>query len=882
MAVTKWPPDLWMTLFNTGSWPDTDGHNYAKQLIPLMDVYQWLHDFGVEFIKIIPHHPPEHRRTVYGQLKAFAAGGAFTTVDLGQVGYDAIKREVIWAVNERGGWQKQEMRLPISSVLPVLFQLLIMIPWDVVGEVGAGFDQSPNGTDIGRFVYDKVRTGLQSVGIFLPVLPGMGSINGAGATAKTVTIPADDYTFTSNGINYELRVTQTLVLHPGRSGVARAVALQPGYDPGLTEGSIVKPVFNNVPTDLGIPLADNLKCIVGNQLKITPGVGVDSSAVRWAQLHNTNPTNPVIIPPVDWTYTELNGKVYVANIPAAITVPVGGSVDLKFVATTIGVDTAWNVTGVMPFNRTVPTPSADLLGQWFTGPAADPAVNGTTATAGSADIVIKNDAGDGATLLPSLATLLLYNIPVMDLCQAVYDAASELVEAISHHPPYFEKTVWAGGVKVAYEYELWQMQNGTLTRLEEPTASLPNIIALQGKTLRVYAKYSDDAKRSSTTPRVKLFEKDFAAVVLNMQFGAIDVGPDEAIFVGAKLQAPTELQALPFPVTGGMEVLTVTQGVDDSTDAEGNFTAGTSTVFTARLIGTPDHSSNTDPIPVPGLAQYEPMHVVEGFFADAVNFGETTAVVGDPVSAEVFNALGESQGTLTGTVTAIVERGQGEPSDVNDAGAPPGTCARVAIVLANDTLDAKDIEVGAINVPTTIAGKAFNVVGQIRLITVPGKSKKSYTAAAQETTLAPKGLVAAEILFSAPLKDIQTLVRWQKQDDMGYIGEEFNIGSSFTGDNPPDTSNRFHQARFGYRTYNKRGQPELNWTYEYTPGGNPASAAGIPTPHGVCQVARIQYNAVEKSITVISAMDGSAVKMRSNAAIWFIIQHILMIPISVT
>jgi len=170
------------------------------------------------------------------------------------------------------------------------------------------------------------------------------------------------------------------------------------------------------------------------------------------------------------------------------------------------------------------------------------------------------------------------------------------------------------------------------------------------------------------------------------------------------------------------------------------------------------------------------------------------------------------------------------------------------------------------------------------LMLAPLVSEHTYNGVLSTNVLTNMPVAAAEVAFAATMVKPSTfaignLIRWRQQKEMDYVGEDFNISSPFTAvDATATTVSRFFSCRLRYKYRIDKERIDVNWTQSFT-GDNGETLDKIP--HGNIRIARIQYNAVEKSITIISLRDGSAVKMRSNAAIWFLIQQLLLIPITV-
>jgi hypothetical protein len=142
-------------------------------------------------------------------------------------------------------------------------------------------------------------------------------------------------------------------------------------------------------------------------------------------------------------------------------------------------------------------------------------------------------------------------------------------------------------------------------------------------------------------------------------------------------------------------------------------------------------------------------------------------------------------------------------------------------------------------------------------------------------------LTYAEMDYAAVLapNPAHLFMRWDKY--LEYIGADFNV-DLFSLDHG---LRRFHYARFKYRT---RAMKSTETRYEFSPepepdpnGYNYDEPHANKPPHGACMAAKITYNAVSKTVRVDSYIDGSSVTFRVNATIWFTMNMLLLLPVSV-
>jgi hypothetical protein len=218
-VIDKWPPEWWPFPLELTA--------FVEQLIPYMDVMQFLYDSAKELVGAIPHQLPEHRRPVNGYVRPLASPQGSVALPIGEVGYNALTRKVIWMVNTEGGPKELEMTLDVSSTIPVLFALILMIPWDVIGEGEAaaqrkaGKDTPPSAADMMQWLFDKVRKELAPTDTKLPALNGDYSSHANMRYAKIMPTVSDIALYNIPAIDFcqsvyeaAMELVETINHHP--------------------------------------------------------------------------------------------------------------------------------------------------------------------------------------------------------------------------------------------------------------------------------------------------------------------------------------------------------------------------------------------------------------------------------------------------------------------------------------------------------------------------------------------------------------------------------------------------------------------------------------------------------------------------------------------
>lgn len=163
-------------------------YNVLKDNIPAQDILYLFRKILDNAVEKIPHHPEEFTRPVKGFSKSIyenVSEEVKVPSILGYVGYNAETNQVF--IHASGTSIKNDkVYFPTESILPIVFQMLVMIPWDIVGEGEAamgdvmGTDSPPNVDMIMQWLFDQVHEKLKELGLNIPPLTGNFSSDNAG------------------------------------------------------------------------------------------------------------------------------------------------------------------------------------------------------------------------------------------------------------------------------------------------------------------------------------------------------------------------------------------------------------------------------------------------------------------------------------------------------------------------------------------------------------------------------------------------------------------------------------------------------------------------------------------------------------------------------
>lgn len=939
MAVSKWPPDFWPFPINL---PSPWGN-----LIPYIDVLQFLYTSLKEVVNAIPHQPPEYRRDVNGLITALASASK-VAIPLGTVGYRAEDKKVLITVNTQGGWVTQEMTMDVQSVIPTVFQLITMLPWDVMGEMESvigqsmtpeerskyGSDKPPTAAQIIQWLTDKLRNVLSPAGINIPPLTGEYFTN------TTPKIEGKRASITVHFINASAKGAAAKQDITVRSSIRGEAVIKSGayqFNDGIKTFSLV--LNDDVPiagagtartrasSRASIPNDPNLvndSLITAGIAPVPPaGVDVFMEAVQQGTsisfntfdvvFVNRNP-DPITIDTGACTYTAPNGTVYDFYFSVVQGyIPAGGKVTFHVTATTVGEDanmqegadvtvlitpafpagmftvTSNIIQGInegagvpvtIPENeylyhdgvKTYMIPIAGMVlpsggvSDDITVTAETTGVDGRL-TKGMLDVSAITPAmphgiefaatdfvqGENDTpfpdlsVVPTLSNLIeygLYNIPVIDYCQAIYEAAMELVESIDHHPPARVIPVIAGGVHLEIKY---QLDN------ESMYSDMPAVDQLSGHTLKVFAfMYDDNPKVDKVTLEVtqhkrlieqrKILEISFPATEIEVVFTAIETGSDPELALGSVIIPELKVQS-------DLRITQITQGIDSVDGLPGTFTS-----FTISGSVTADNTGDDILIsPVFTEAFRNPQLITCSCTLPGVRKISTASTA--VISSAIPGVLAAVHEVLDTGSDIVLDAKPGEAE---------GSSAIVTVAMYNTF--SEEVEITPENFPAVVLVDGIPYTAEYtNNFTLPAALSRVYSGVSKGTTLGSP-LAEAKVSFSASVERTNILIRWLEQQDIPYVGEEFNI----KGFNDTHGINRYLHARLEYRF-----KGDKNTTIVYTDDGS-----FNKTPHGNCLVSFVSYDAQRRAVKITNAFTGEQVEMRTNAVIWFALQLLLLLPVT--
>lgn len=490
-----------------------------------------------------------------------------------------------------------------------------------------------------------------------------------------------------------------------------------------------------------------------------------------------------------------------------------------------------------------------------------PALNGSYANTD------KMASEGAASLVPSLSNLELYNIPVIDYCQAIYDAVMELVETINHHPPAASFPVITRGFYPVFSYGLHDSETAVIPAPESVSGDVSvklrmfadnsvtdwNDLNDPEKTYDAYGQLLDDGKSAP----IELVSKSFGYKSVEVTFTSQTEEPDPVIVKKAKMCFITDNAGI-----YDMEVLEVKQGHEAvEADEANNIKAQPAepTVFKA-LISI--KNALTEPVDIaPALASLS----AASFGAENVEL-TATALEAQASSVSVGDAVTGLPEGLSGVVTEVIGAGSDGPEEEDVTETGEGAVAASVKIRITGTAS-EDIELARdTELPVTISGEDFTACAD-RDYTFPAVPSLTYTAEAKGPTLMQLPPVEFDVEVAAPLYNAGTFYRWRKPEDVQYVGRELNLQLGLTGAG----AKRYVIARMKYRyACDKPG----HYRYEY-------SDENLKPDGGNCHPMDIRYNAATKTVTFADRLGGDVLNMRLSACVWFAMQLLMLIPVTV-
>ena len=190
--------------------------------------------------------------------------------------------------------------------------------------------------------------------------------------------------------------------------------------------------------------------------------------------------------------------------------------------------------------------------------------------------------------------------------------------------------------------------------------------------------------------------------------------------------------------------------------------------------------------------------------------------------------------------------------------------ARIKVKVYNTTSELVELAAGSYEV--SAGGNTFIMTVEENVFLSPAPSL-SYTAAAPDST--ELQIAPTEIYFqvAAPLYNAGTFFRWQEPSDLKYVGRELNLqlGTAGTG------VKRYVLGRIKYKmATDKKG----HYTYVY--GDDTIKPDGWN-----CHPMDIKYDASRKIVTFVDKLNNDTLDMRLSACVWFAMQLLMLIPVTV-
>jgi hypothetical protein len=875
MAVSKWPPDWWTAIVN-GLGPYNQ--KFLDGLIPLMDVRQFIYTFLREMVDWIPHQPPTHMRPVQGQINAAFSGGAKVFIPLGEVGYDVIAREVLWNVNKNAsGSRPFNMRLPTPSVMPVVFQLLMMIPWSFVGEAEAaigdaiGSDTPPKAADIVGWLYGNMRTSLAEAGINLPAIPG--NYSSQGASIVDITIPPGTYVVSNGVMQYTATLSSAMVVRARDMPNVQAqvihnvTGISTGIDAMLNAGAEVTMILPDLVTN-----RDYLRCTIAPRpvqgtLNTRPSMSI--------VLINTRDQAASVVPSLGdlllYNIPVINfcQNVYRAAVELVEAIPHHTPIFRRNV---------WvNGVSVRFFYRIID--SAGNMTEYQDLP--DPhLVEGNT-------FVVLAQYSDNIRVIDT-EVLLSKSFEATEFSvdfvatEAGWDGFFDGYDNFSLDPAARQADA------LAFRVEVNEVRD-ELTELRAEAADLQQ---------QVNAALAADSAADVSDLLLQLAEKQVEVEETTLLLSQYEQRLNDLLGLAAQGSFRPPLITPPPELTRGFSttVIGFEQGLDEVIAEDGTVFPATFARFRLRVSVIQEAGAPSNPFNVGGVSPYQTEHVVDTPNAlIAVSSGlMVTSLDPEAIYAEVIpNESVYSDWRLS--LTQVLSVGAGADENA-DPGASFGQPARVRMTLSyagaaavtlDDPLFFIDENGNDRTMTFLLAGTSWTINLMQQRNALIGRTFRPPTSFTYEGTPVEDSpssvtrlrLSRLDVTFAASLGDGQTFLRWLSADDLEYIGAELDLSNPFTSSKPIGGIQRFVHARLAYKTWTddvhyETGEPleTKNWTLEYTK--DPKRA-----PDGIYKAVTIEYNATTRIVTVRNNRDGSFVEMTLNATIWFMLQLMLMIPV---
>lgn len=483
-----------------------------------------------------------------------------------------------------------------------------------------------------------------------------------------------------------------------------------------------------------------------------------------------------------------------------------------------------------------------------------------------------------ASLVPSTANLVLYNIPIMDYCQAIYEAVMELVDTINHHPPAATFPVVARAFYPQFIFQLINDDDKTIYDSD----TMPSFSDIQGNTLRIVLRASsdgsvtnwnnlDDPEKTYDNPSavpcgdVVLVERQFLPSSSTATYTSTTNAPDANIVKGKKLFL--ELNNGYAPEVIVTDVRQGTEGHEASGEPD-----------TPEYIPAEEPAPTIFTVSITAKTVAGDSETVEaGVDLSALN---TKNIYGDLITLEaVATADGEQNVKLDDTVTftendvhgfvsKVTSKGTDAPVEDDTGGTgESGTPAvvQVSIYSSSDTritfaAGEHTVQIGGVDYKMSVK-KATDLEPSPAL---------AYTAQLDGPDAIQAMPEEISVQVCAPVYAAGNFFRWTDPESLTYIGKELNfqLGMSGVG------LSRYVLARIKYR-YSVDKKKHYRYTRsvsDYKPGAD---------GYGNCHPMDIKYNASTKIVTLVDRLGGDTLEMRLQSCAWFMLQLLMLIPVTV-
>jgi hypothetical protein len=493
-----------------------------------------------------------------------------------------------------------------------------------------------------------------------------------------------------------------------------------------------------------------------------------------------------------------------------------------------------------------------------------------------------------ASLVPNGVNLALYNIPVMDYCQAIYEAMMELVETINHHPPAASFPVIARGFYPTFNY--------VLSDDEEPYdnrgTTMPAVDAVAGKTLKVvltaesdnsvtdWNDLDDPAKTydyRGPVPcnNVELVSREFLPSASSIVYTSAENEPDPNIEKGMVMY---------LPLPNGYSVRAVVSDVQQGTEGqeqhgeEGDAdyqppVAPAPTVFTVAVSAKTVQGKGN------AIEQGVDLSAAgNGIYGEAVTLKAVCTEDGWQSVSEGMEATLDGLNNFKARVTKVISEGTDAPEDDETGGTgEQGTPAVVELLVWNVRSGTAQQYLEPPEFDATINSVTYSVALE-KPVQLHNPPSLTYTAQIDGPTKIQAVPEKISVEVSAPVYAAGTFFRWQEPEELSYVGKELDVQLGMHG----VSSGRYVLARIKYRYATDRSG---HYRYAYSSNHyRPKDGKQLGEKqcgYGNCHPMDIKYNSSTRIVTLIDRLGGDELNIKLSACVWFAMQLLMLIPVTV-